>query len=625
MKKLIIAVSAMLLFSASAYAQSVELSADKPTEVTGLEGGFYDLTVTCTNDTVNENAYIYGVSDDHAMSSTVIPKSDGEITVKVKGIGVTDGRCEIGINGSTGAKIISADLSPSKEYKLITGGDMSEVSYIEGLGGVYRDADGNAVDPFEFLAENGVNMARIRLSNTTGKGTGDGNYYLPAGSQDEKDCLALSKRAKDAGMGIQFTFNYSDYWSNGTRQIIPSEWVKQIKSELGYDVKDADFLKSMTAEQKKQIQDKLCDIIYTYTKDIMTKLGAQGTLPEYVSLGNEINGGMLFPFGNAYSAKMSTTKKPLELVWGDDQDGSNDIQCDKELTYLVKFLQSGYKAVKEVSPDTQVIIHLATEGSNGAINDGKYTWLMDEFNKANIVDVLGASYYPAWSGATADKAREFSERMYKKYGKPVLFMETGYSWNPKKKNGYDGQLTANAEAYKEKYPYSQEGHAGYMAELINEMKKADGSCLGALYWDPCMIHVEDPDSPNESLSGWAVRESDDKADSNVVENTTLFDFDGKAVKSVSVFKNSRNNADRLTGEIDDSGDAVNASVKNNTLKEKKVCLFVNVYDGNGVLQNVDIDTKTVGAGESVTLSLRKPAEMYRALLWNGESLEPLVK
>ena len=100
--------------------------------------------------------------------------------------------------------------------------------------------------------------------------------------------------------GIQFTFNYSDYWSNGSRQIIPSEWVKQIKDELGYDVKNADFLNSMTSEQREEIQDKLAEIVYNYTYDIMSKLKAQGTVPEYVSLGNEIRGGMLFPFGNTY-------------------------------------------------------------------------------------------------------------------------------------------------------------------------------------------------------------------------------------------------------------------------------------------------------------------------------------
>lgn len=520
-----------------------DVTGGKKIELTGLDDGYYDLTVICKNTEIDENSYVYGVSKGYSMSSTVLPKSEYGVTVTVKGIGVYGGKCEIGVtpNSKGTVEFSEAKLTSSKSYKFVIGGDMTEVSYIEDLGGEYKDEDGNKIDAFEYLAANGVNMARIRLSNTTGKGTGDGIYYLPEGYQDEEDCLELSKRAKDAGMGIQFTFNYSDYWSNGTRQIIPSAWVKQIKDELGYDVKDPAFLKSMTAEQKKQIQDKLVTIIYDYTYDIMTKLKNQGTVPEYVSLGNEINGGMLFPFGNAYAANMSMTKKPFELVWGDDCDADNDIPCAKELDYLKKFLKSGYDAVKAVSPETQVIVHFATDGNNGAINDGKYTWLMDEAVKAGAVDVLGASYYPAWSNSVASKAAEFCERMYAMYNKPVMIMETGFNWNPTKKNGYAGQLV-DIDAYKDIYPASIDGHKGYMAELFNELKGAGDSCVGVLYWDPCMIHVEDSANPNESLSGWAYKEEDDLPDGNAVENTTLFDFDGKAIPSVIVFKNTRESA-----------------------------------------------------------------------------------
>ena len=505
------------------------------------------------------------------------------------------------------------------------GGDVTEVNYIEDLGGKYYTADGTEADVFKILSDAGMNMARIRLTNNPGKGRGDGTYYLPEGYQDEADCLDLAKRAKTAGMDIQFTFNYSDYWSNGERQIIPSEWVKQIKNELGYDVKNPEFLKTMTAAQKKQIQDKLVQIIYDYTYDIMTKLKNQGTVPEYVSLGNEINGGLLFPFGNAYAANMSTTKKPFELVWDDDTDGDNDIPCGNEIEYFRKFLKSGYDAVKAVSPETQVIIHMATEGEKGEIRDGKYTWLMDEAVKAGAVDVLGASYYPAWSGSVASKAAEFAERMYAKYNKPVMFMETGFNWSPVKKNGYAGQLV-DIDAYKDIYPPSVEGHKGYIAELFNELKGAGDACVGVLYWDPCMIHVNDPENPNESLSGWAYRESDDKPDGNVVENTALFDFDGKAIPSVGVFRNSKNSTgiDRLSGSFDDTGAAVTATVKNTLSTDKKASLYVVTYD-NGVLKNVKIDTKTVPALGSAELSLEKPAEEYRVFLWDGDTLAPISK
>ena len=46
------------------------------------------------------------------------------------------------------------------------GGDMTEVNYIEDLGGTYKDEDGSAVDPFEFLAKKGMNMARIERNTS---------------------------------------------------------------------------------------------------------------------------------------------------------------------------------------------------------------------------------------------------------------------------------------------------------------------------------------------------------------------------------------------------------------------------------------------------------------------------
>lgn len=430
-------------------------------------------------------------------------------------------------------KIISAALaalmltSAASAAEFYRGGDVTEVNYIEDLGGKYYTADGAEEDVFKILSDAGMNMARIRLSNHPGKGSGDGTYYLPANYQDEADCLDLSKRAKDAGMDIQFTFNYSDYWSNGTRQIIPQDWAAEIKEELGFDVKDMDFLAKMTAEQRKEIQEKLKTIIYDYTFDIMTKLREQNTLPEYVSLGNEINGGILFPFANTYAANMS--RDNFELQFGDNKSDS-DIICPEDWNALAEFLNAGYDAVKAVSPDTRVVIHIA-EGSK----ESTFTWFFDKLEAAGgKYDVIGASYYPAWSNNTIDTCVEFCNNISAKYDKDILIMETGFNWNDTRKDGYAGQLV-DIDAYKDIYPPTIEGQQGFVTELFEKLQTVNGGrCVGALYWDPCMIHVEDEDGNN--LSGWAYREADDKVEPNVVENTTLFDFNGKALPVLEAFK-----------------------------------------------------------------------------------------
>ena len=560
---------------------------------------------------------MYGVSDGYTAASTVLPVSADGVKVTVRGIEVENGKCTIGVgtDGNSVIAISDVDLvKTDKQNGFIQGGDMTEVDYIESLGGEYKDSDGNKVDPFEFLSQNGMNMARIRLSNTPGKGTGDGVYYLPSGFQDEEDCLKLAKRAKDAGMGIQFTFNYSDYWSNGSRQIIPSEWVKQIKDELGYDVKNADFLNSMTSEQREEIQDKLAEIVYNYTYDIMSKLKAQGTVPEYVSLGNEIRGGMLFPFGNTYDASMNRDR--FELVFGDDKNADEDIKCPKDWEGLVKFINAGYDAVKAVSEDSKVIIHL-DDGSKS----NKFTYFFDELDKLGAkYDVIGASYYPAWTDNNAEACKEFCNEISKKYDKDIMIMETGFNWNETRKDGYAGQLK-DSDVYKDIYPPTMTGHKNFMAELFNELKSVDDNrCLGVLYWDPCMIHVEDKDNKNASLSGWAVKESDDKTDVNVVENTTLFDFDGKAIPSVDVYKHSSSSKEEVNIQTASDEKNVKTRIENNTDSTKKVSVIVIGYDENNVINSVQNVSKEVNANTAEIVSVNLPQGKYAVYVWNGSRL-----
>jgi arabinogalactan endo-1,4-beta-galactosidase len=69
-----------------------------------------------------------------------------------------------------------------------------------------------------------------------------------------------------------------------------------------------------------------------------------------------------------------------------------------------------------------------------------------------------------------------------------------------------------------------------MVEVLNEMQGVEGGmCIGSLYWDPVMIYAE-------GRTGWAYFESNDKNDVNVVDNTTLFDFDGRALPVLAAYR-----------------------------------------------------------------------------------------
>ena len=155
--------------------------------------------------------------------------------------------------------------------RILIGGDISELTYVEQNGGKYY-MDGRQQDCISILQQGGFNIVRLRLYNDPGNPDHSPSKRLPRGIQDEADILSLAKRAKAAGMQIELTFHYSDYWTNGNTQAKPHDW-----ESLDYPA--------------------LRQAVYDYTYQVMKDMAAQGTSPDYVSLGNETQGGLLFPDG----------------------------------------------------------------------------------------------------------------------------------------------------------------------------------------------------------------------------------------------------------------------------------------------------------------------------------------
>ena len=394
----------------------------------------------------------------------------------VRGIEVNGGLCNIGIKGADVNQFSSMSLiKADSPFSLLKGGDISELSYVEQNGGKYYDENGNAVELPKYLADNGMNLVRLRLYNEPGKykyAAEDPNveYELPAGIQDEADILALAKRAKAAGQQILLTFHYSDFWSNGAVQHIPHAW------------------EGMDAQT-------MTKALYDFTYQFMEKMKAQGTTPEYVSLGNETQAGMLYPVGG-----------PLD---------SNLDDYYVRLQNLVGFYNAGYEAVKASNADTKVIIHLAGAGNKDTNN--WYWGLMKDYNTK--YDIIGSSYYPFWTANTAKEACEWAAYVTDKFDKDLIFMETAYAWQQKTHDGYDGQLSHN-------WPYtdlSQTGQKNFMLELSNEIKKVGNQrVLGYVYWDPIFIPAGN--------AGWVV------GGPNIVSNSALFYFDGKALPAWDAFR-----------------------------------------------------------------------------------------
>jgi arabinogalactan endo-1,4-beta-galactosidase len=365
---------------------------------------------------------------------------------------------------------------------LLAGGDVSVLPLMERHGAVYRDREGKARDALAILREAGHNIARLRLYEGPGPGSGNEGYHWPAGSMDLPDLLKLAKRCADLGMQIELTFHYSDFWTNSKTQNVPAAWRAQL-DKLPDDA--ARFA-------------RLRQLVFERTRDVMQALQRQGTTPQYVSVGNEIEHGMLYPYGQLQG-------KTLDGNW----------------QRLGALLQAGYDGVKAVSPSSRVIVHLDDGG-----NVAKYRHYFDHLRRENVqFDVIGASYYPFWTKRTVAQLTAFAQEITKRYDRDLFVMEAGFNWTPNLPNGYPGQLSDNGL-----YPASMstpEGQAAFVDELLGALRRTD-RVLGVLYWDPVMI-----ETPG---IGWAVRDADGKAGPNVVSNTTLFDFQGRALPVLDTWR-----------------------------------------------------------------------------------------
>ncbi len=231
------------------------------------------------------------------------------------------------------------------------------------------------------------------------------------GHCDKAETIAMAVRAKTMGFRIMIDFHYSDTWADGGKQYKPAAW------------KNHDFNQLLTDVQE-------------HTCDVMNALATNGIHPEWVQVGNEINCGMLWPEGSSTN-----------------------------MSQLAALLTSGSKAIKMVSPNSKVVIHLS-EGLSVGYDNASFRRFFDALAaNGTPYDVIGISYYPSSVGGdystTLDTIFANLNDMISRYGKPVMACELG------------GPYTETENTY------------NYLSEVLNALKAIpNGNGLGAFYWEP---------------------------------------------------------------------------------------------------------------------------------------------
>lgn len=236
--------------------------------------------------------------------------------------------------------------------------------------------------------------------------------------------------------------------------------------------------------------DGLQQAVYEHTCDVCSALVRQGTPADMVQIGNEINHGMLWP------------------------DGKNEAGFDR----LAALLKAGIRAARNCSPGTKVMLHLA-EGGNNPLFRGWFdavTALGVEF------DLIGASYYPYWHGSLADLRQNLND-VAARYGKDIVVVETAFPFTPADADGTENVMLFDAW---EGYPASPEGQKRMLADIMDVIRAVpDGRGLGFFWWDATWTAVPG--------NGW---DPANPALGNNWENQALFDFDGRPLPALDLFK-----------------------------------------------------------------------------------------
>jgi beta-galactosidase len=228
----------------------------------------------------------------------------------------------------------------SKSIGKMLGADISFLPELEARGMKFSDR-GVQKDALEILKDHGFNYIRLRIFKDPQK---DSGYSPGKGFCDLEHTKSMAKRIRAAGMKFLLDFHYSDYWADPGKQFKPEAW------------KGKSF---------QQLQDS----VYAYTGTVLLALKNQGTPPDMVQVGNEINHGMLWPEGHVRS-----------------------------FDSLAQLVYVGIQAVHEMTPDAVVMIHIALGGQN----DESHFFLDNLISRKVPFDVIGLSYYPKWHGTLAD-------------------------------------------------------------------------------------------------------------------------------------------------------------------------------------------------------------------------------
>ncbi len=309
----------------------------------------------------------------------------------------------------------------------LTGADLSYSNEILRKGGSYFDMEGLEVDPYNYFADQGCKIVRLRLWHTPSNVSDFCGGIISSSSLE--DVLDAAMKVKQAGMQLKLSIHYSDYFVDPGRQKMPASWLDLSHPEL-------------------------IDSIRAYTNFVLNKLKDQNTIPEIVSVGNETTWGFV--------DRVETT---------DGFDWEKDIE---------KF-NSALEAISTFNENNTTNIKSALHFTESTVN-----WATNEFRKNGIADydLIGFSYYPSFSPSVGmEDIGKLVSDLSTEYEKEVMIFETGFAWTSDFSDGYNNFIGNNGTTIP--YPQSQSGQKDFLLDLAEIVESNQG--IGVIYWEPSWI------------------------------------------------------------------------------------------------------------------------------------------
>jgi arabinogalactan endo-1,4-beta-galactosidase len=328
----------------------------------------------------------------------------------------------------------------------LAGADFSHLKFFEDRGVVYKQA-GQPMDGLAILKSNGLNCVRLRLfTSTAAQAQADPYNYI----NNLDYTIPLALRAKNAGLQFLLDFHYSDSWADPQKQNKPAAWTNLSFVQLQQQMRD-------------------------YNSNTIAAFKAAGAMPDYVQIGNEITGGLLWPDGHVSGSSNN--------AWSN-------------LGKLMKAAIQGINDAAGTNPP-KIMVHI-DRGGDWATTQ----WFFDNLlNQQVPFDLIGESYYPWWHGNLTPLSNCLNNAA-QRYHKPIFVAETAYPWTNTVPTSYNPNLGIGM---------TPAGQVDFTVALASIVKGVPGGLgAGIFWWGTEYVH----------LNGYNLASFD---------KTSFFDFDGNAL------------------------------------------------------------------------------------------------